>query len=74
MVPKELNGYPVLHREDHRNGYYTVMIQRGEADFVVATWLKELGSTWSWGHYETSYATANEVFKGVAHRNSRRAA
>lgn len=72
MTPRELNGYPVLHREDHRNGVFTVMVERGEDDYAVATWWADLGATWSWGHYSTSYDVAAADFKQVAARNAKR--
>lgn len=72
MTPKVLNGYPVYHREDHRNGYFTIMVQKGEDEFVVATWWSDLKTQWMWGHYSFSHADAVEDFKEAAARNSKR--
>jgi hypothetical protein len=71
-VPRTLNGYPVLHRQAHKNGYWTVLLQTNENSYVVATWWPELGTTWQWGHYSNDYAEAMDDFAEVQHRNRKR--
>lgn len=71
-VPKLLNGYAVVWTRTHSNGYVTVMVERDDATFIVATWWKELGSTWQWGHYDLKRADADVCFEGVAERNRKR--
>lgn len=67
-----LNGYPVVRSTLHLNGYSTVMVKRGETDYVVATWYPALGSTWSWGHYDMDYIDAGKVYEETAKRNEQR--
>lgn len=72
--PKALNGHPVIGVRNHPN-CCTVMVQRGTADYVVATWWKELGASWSWGHYfhgEDAFKEAQADFTETAARNAGR--
>lgn len=72
--PKTLNGYPVIGAHNHRDNV-TVMCQRGDDDYVVATWWKDLGDSWSWGHYfdgEGAFIRACIDFNETAQRNGGR--
>lgn len=71
-APKTLNGFPVLHRMDHYNGYWTVYLQRAEDDHVVATWWSALADKWSWGHYHRDEKDALEDYADTCKRNADR--
>lgn len=85
--PATLNGYPVTAIQDHKNGFFTVMVIRdahaapNHARLAVATWWHGLGESWSWGHYidgnpldcDAAQTEAESTFKDVAKRNARRA-
>lgn len=71
-VPDKLNGYDVVEKLQHLNGITTVMVKRGTEDYIVATWWRGLGKTWSWGHYCGAYFEAVKNFKETAERNSHR--
>lgn len=67
-----LNGYQVKSIIQHAN-CATVVVERDEGDYVVATWWPELGSGWSWGHYGLRDADAvDAVLREVTARNARR--
>ncbi len=69
-----LNGLTVLTIEAHTN-CVTVMVHRPEDSynpFVVATWWRGLGDSWSWGHYCEDSIEARRVFRDVADRNAAR--
>lgn len=73
-VPTQLNGYQIIEIRYHQN-CATVMVYRPDeerAPYVVATWWPELGTTWSWGHYCTTEAEADETFAEVRAKNARR--
>jgi hypothetical protein len=72
IKPKTLNGKPVVQLCEHGNGYWTVMVQRGENDYIVATWWQSLKSQWSWGHYDLTEDEANVVYDETCKRNAMR--
>lgn len=77
-TPKELNGFPVVRVEQHKN-CSTVMIGK-PGEYVVATWWPDLKTTWMWGHYfmirmgdvETAYRDATKDFNTTASFNTTR--
>jgi hypothetical protein len=77
VVPKVLNGYPVVLSTAHRTRA-TVMVDRARdfpdrQRYAVATWWPELGSTWWQGHYDNdTWREAHETFSEVEQRNAGR--
>lgn len=70
-APLTLNGFKVVRSKVHTQ-CVTVMCDRGDSDYVVATWWPLLGNTWSWGHYLDSADEADFCFNDVAKRNAKR--
>ena len=65
--PKKLNGSPVIGTArkpgyDPAQGVLVVMVKRGDADYVVATWSPALKTEWQWGRYCHSFAEACATF------------
>jgi hypothetical protein len=75
MMPKTLNGYPILHREEHEDGTQTVMAFREwhpYHPFVVARWWVMLEHTWAGGQYLETLPEAMKAFEATAKMKRRK--
>jgi hypothetical protein len=73
-VPKALNGFPVTMATPHENGYVTVLVTRKDdpMPYVVATYWRDLGNSWSWGHYAATPEEAMTDYLEASERNAER--
>lgn len=83
-IPTELNGYPVIRSERHRNTATVMMAKptsENPTEYIVATWFPELNQKWVWGHYflvgrgdsiQEAKKLADECFFEIRKRNEAR--
>ena len=65
MIPKTLNGYPVVAYSPRNlqgdTKCYAVIILRKPNDYVTATWSVNMGDEWCWGHCTDNIYRAMEI-------------